>query len=197
MTFDTCEVCGGTVIDIDEDTFGCLDCKTSYMKPHKHYIKNLSDQLVSLARQVRSITDDQIFKIYLAGPLFSEGERDFLTKLKCTIEEKIPQADIIFPMDFSRDENPIFIQIYNRCIQSILNLDEEKDIIVAVLDGTQVDDGTAFEIGFAKQKGIRIFGLKTDFRLSGESGVCNLMIEYSCESISLSIDSLIEEILKL
>jgi nucleoside 2-deoxyribosyltransferase len=57
---------------------------------------------------------------------------------------------------------------------------DECDMIFAVLDGTDVDSGTAAEIGygFAKQK--PILGYRGDFRLSAdnEGGIVNLQVEY-------------------
>jgi nucleoside 2-deoxyribosyltransferase len=37
---------------------------------------------------------------------------------------------------------------------------------VAVCDGSQVDDGTAWEIGYAYGRNIQIFDLRTDARIA-------------------------------
>jgi nucleoside 2-deoxyribosyltransferase len=49
-----------------------------------------------------------------------------------------------------------------------------------VLDGTDVDSGTAAEIGYAFAKGKPILGYRGDFRLAAdnEGGVVNLQVEY-------------------
>ncbi len=63
---------------------------------------------------------------------------------------------------------------------------QKSDIIVAVVDGTDVDSGTAREIGYAYALGKPILGLRTDFRTQGIEGTVNLMIERSavmCRSI--------------
>jgi nucleoside 2-deoxyribosyltransferase len=63
---------------------------------------------------------------------------------------------------------------------------EKSDIIVAVVDGADVDSGTAWEIGYAYARGKPILGLRTDFRTLGIEGTVNLMIERSvvlCMSI--------------
>lgn len=39
--------------------------------------------------------------------------------------------------------------------------------MVAILDGSQVDDGTAWEIGYAYARGLPVWGLRTDFRNGG------------------------------
>ena len=55
------------------------------------------------------------------------------------------------------------------------------DVVVALLDGAQVDDGTAWEIGYAYAKGMPVIGLRTDFRLCADSdgGLVNAMIQCS------------------
>jgi len=52
--------------------------------------------------------------------------------------------------------------------------------VLAILDGAQVDDGTASEIGFAYAVGKQVMGLRTDFRQSGDypGAMVNLQIEY-------------------
>jgi nucleoside 2-deoxyribosyltransferase len=52
--------------------------------------------------------------------------------------------------------------------------------LLAVLDGTDVDSGTASEIGFAFALGLPIVGLRTDVRTAGdnEAAVVNLQVEY-------------------
>jgi nucleoside 2-deoxyribosyltransferase len=49
-----------------------------------------------------------------------------------------------------------------------------------VLDGVDVDSGTASEIAFAYALGKRVFGLRTDFRLTGdnEAALVNLQVRY-------------------
>ncbi len=51
---------------------------------------------------------------------------------------------------------------------------------MAVLDGADVDSGTAAEIGYAFARGKRIVGYRGDFRLSAdnEGSIVNLQVEY-------------------
>src|SRR3990172_1385249 len=100
--------------------------------------------------------------VYLAAPLFSEAELDFNRRLK----DEEHRQEIIFNKNMAGLEN--------------------SDIIVAVIDGTDVDSGTAWEIGYAYAKGKPVLGLRTDFRTLGIEGTVNLMIESSvilCKSI--------------
>jgi nucleoside 2-deoxyribosyltransferase len=57
---------------------------------------------------------------------------------------------------------------------------DECNAIFAVLDGTDVDSGTAAEIGYGFARGKKILGYRGDFRLSAdnEGGIVNLQVEY-------------------
>ncbi len=52
--------------------------------------------------------------------------------------------------------------------------------VLAVLDGVDVDSGTAAEIGYAAALGLPITGLRTDERLAAdnEGAIVNLQVEY-------------------
>ncbi len=121
--------------------------------------------------------------VYLAAPLFSEAECDFNRKLRDEI--KSAGFNVFLPQEDSnnvRDEKNRQEIIFNKNLTAI----ESSDIIVAVIDGTDVDSGTAWEIGYAFAKGKPIIGLRTDFRTLGIEGTVNLMIERSavlCTSI--------------
>lgn len=57
---------------------------------------------------------------------------------------------------------------------------DECDAVFAVLDGVDVDSGTAAEIRYAFAKGKRILGYCGDFRLSSdnEGATVNVQVEY-------------------
>src|SRR3954464_9659155 len=70
-------------------------------------------------------------------------------------------------------------------------------LLVAHLDGQEVDAGTAAEVGYASALGLRCFGLRTDLRESGERGVSvNLQVEHfivaSGGALSTSLDALLD-----
>jgi nucleoside 2-deoxyribosyltransferase len=54
------------------------------------------------------------------------------------------------------------------------------DAVLAVLDGPDVDSGTAAEIGYAAALGKPVIGLRTDTRRSGDNDatIVNLQIEW-------------------
>jgi nucleoside 2-deoxyribosyltransferase len=56
----------------------------------------------------------------------------------------------------------------------------QADGVLAVLDGTDVDSGTAAEIGYAVALGKPVVGYRGDFRLSAdnEGALVNLQVEY-------------------
>src|SRR5262249_34551218 len=57
---------------------------------------------------------------------------------------------------------------------------DAADGVVAILDGPDVDSGTAAEIGYAFARGKFIVGYRGDFRLSAdnEGGTVNLQVEF-------------------
>jgi nucleoside 2-deoxyribosyltransferase len=67
-----------------------------------------------------------------------------------------------------------------RVAQSNLALLESCDTLVAVCDGVDVDSGTAWEMGYAYGRGMRVFALRTDVRRTGENEACgvNLQVWY-------------------
>ena len=58
------------------------------------------------------------------------------------------------------------------------------NMVVAVLDGVDVDSGTASEIGFAYALGRPVFGLRTDSRQTGDNAgaIVNLQVQYFIEA---------------
>ena len=129
-------------------------------------------------------------EIYVAGPLFTQAERQFNESLARSLRGLGQTVNL--PQEMS-DE------IYGQedWQQVIFDLNVEKlkdsDIVLAILDGPIVDDGTAFEIGMAYQLGKPIVGLRTDFREAGPEGKVNLMIEKSvdmCFSVKEALDNI-------
>jgi nucleoside 2-deoxyribosyltransferase len=56
-------------------------------------------------------------------------------------------------------------EIFSRCKSHL----DDADIMIALLDGSLVDDGTAWEIGYfyvKKSPEQKIIGIRTDFRLA-------------------------------
>ncbi len=133
-------------------------------------------------------------KIYIASPLgFSESGRLFLYEKispifyelgltiidpwKLTPENLIERVNNIKDNEVRRSE---WIKLNRIIAENNRDGIEKSDGMLAVLDGTDVDSGTASEIGYAAALNKKICGYRSDFRKSGdnEGSVVNLQVEY-------------------
>lgn len=125
-------------------------------------------------------------RIYLSGPLFSEAEIAWGRRVKASIEEALHEVDVIWPHELA-EGSPA--KIFRANLRAL----DDCEMMVAILDGPQVDDGTAWEIGYFHAKGRKVLGIRTDFRRAGESenSRVNLMVEISCFALAESIEQLV------
>ena len=128
-------------------------------------------------------------RLYVAAPLFSEAERAFNVVLARALEADghdvyLPQRDTLAPTeDIGRTA-----LIFHANLAALRN----AEALVAVCDGSQVDDGTAWEIGYAYGRSQKIFGLRTDVRIVQRADeAINLMILESLSELSPTIEQLI------
>jgi nucleoside 2-deoxyribosyltransferase len=150
-------------------------------------------------------------RIYLASPLgFAESTRAFMDELQRRLNELV---EVVNPWDDHRFDEEIRNALavtdrserlgrLARVNHELARANEERirgcDAVVAVLDGVDVDSGTASEIGFAYALGKCVHGLRTDFRLTGdnEAAVVNLQVRYFIDAgggqLVTSVDGLIE-----
>jgi nucleoside 2-deoxyribosyltransferase len=132
-------------------------------------------------------------KAYLASPLgFAASTQAFMEHLIATLRSQIevvnPWDDQRFAPDFARIPSIDSVAERKKLLQHINHELGKKnaesiqacDAVIAVLDGVDVDSGTAGEIGYAYGLGKRVWGLRTDFRLAGdnEGALVNLQVEY-------------------
>lgn len=133
-------------------------------------------------------------KIYLAGPLFNEPERNFNRRIVETLRNNgydvwIPQEN--FPAAVGSEEEK------KRVFDVDLRELRGCEVVVAVLDGECVDCGTAFEVGYAYALGIPVVGIKTDIRVFSRNEEINLMLEGAVKLIKASnLQKLMENLLK-
>ena len=133
-------------------------------------------------------------KIYTAGPLgFSEAGRAFhrdyvLPEVKRLGHEALDpwtltdtsRIDAVLGMPYGEARRDAWrvlnIEIGGNNCAAI----DACDLVFAVLDGVDVDSGTAAEIGYAFAKAKPIIGYRGDFRLSAdnEGSIVNLQVEY-------------------
>ena len=112
-------------------------------------------------------------KIYVAGPLFTEGQRWLLERVDAVCREQgfetyLPHRDAGL---FDRDSDSSFF------FQQDLRQLAEADAVVAVLNGDDVDSGTAWEMGyFYAQKGGPIIGYVSDTRKPHPKAQLNPMV---------------------
>jgi nucleoside 2-deoxyribosyltransferase len=101
-------------------------------------------------------------KIYLAGPLFTLAEQRFNADLARFLESEG------FEVWLPQEHEP-----RGHTARAIFDMDVEAldsaDMVVACLDGTDPDSGTAWECGYAYAKGKPIVCYRTDFRATGDS----------------------------
>ncbi|MBP2030922.1 nucleoside 2-deoxyribosyltransferase [Methanohalophilus levihalophilus] len=129
--------------------------------------------------------------IYLAGPLFSEAEREFNRKLAGMLRNA--GYEVFLPQEDSADNSKSREKLDNATLfkKNVEGIDK-SDLVVAILDGgSDVDSGTAWEIGYAWARGIPIVGLRTDFRTLGIEGIVNLMIEECAVGICINVEELV------
>jgi len=139
------------------------------------------------------------FKVYLAGPLFSLGERTFNERFVSALRKKMPNLNIIVPQVYAAEiygQKGFINSMFEHCVKSI----GEADALLCILDGSDVDSGTCVEMGYAYACGKPIIGVRTDSRASEDRGV-NLMVSKVCRefirfsSSRVTEDELIKEVI--
>lgn len=119
--------------------------------------------------------------IYVAGPLYTPGERSYLEQVcriceSCGFRTYLPHRDAgVAPADGSVTE-PFFEQD-KRAL-------DECQIVVAVLNGADVDSGTAWEMGYAYARGAALVGIYEDTRKWDVNAAFNLMLTCSSTMIA-------------
>src|SRR5579871_2865460 len=108
-------------------------------------------------------------RLYFAAPLFSDAERIYNAKIVSLIEQLCP---VFLPQRDGHLVKELMTQgmtidsAFKEIRRADMNAIRECSLIVAVLDGASVDDGVAFEIGYAFALHKTCLGLQTDFRRS-------------------------------
>ncbi len=132
-------------------------------------------------------------KTYLAAPLFNERERAFNAELAALLDPFcdtfLPQRDGLLLARLLEDGVPQEVaetRIFERDRIAL----GQCDMLIAVLDGAHIDEGVAFEIGFAHARGNLCLGLQTDVRRALMSGN-NPMIGRALSSIFSGVDDLV------
>jgi nucleoside 2-deoxyribosyltransferase len=119
--------------------------------------------------------------IYLAGPVFTLAERRFNEDLAGELERLCHSFQVFLPQrcdEEFRGAPDLSRRIFARLMGAL----DDCDVVVAILDGPDADSGTSFEMGYARGRGKRVIGVRTDFRGSGDHAV-NLMLSNACSDL--------------
>ena len=108
--------------------------------------------------------------VYLAGPLFTPYERGFIDSLAAQLRER--GISVFVPHEAIMEFEPTPTEVYAVDAAGLLG----ARVVLAILDGAGVDDGTACEIGMFQQAAehdpskLGVVGLVTDLRLRRGAG---------------------------
>src|SRR5688572_11142979 len=150
-------------------------------------------------------------RAYLASPLgFAASTQAFMVELAAVLGDVV---DIENPWDLGGPElGAAFARAnalagYTERVAALHAIDmgigaqneaaiRRSDIVVAILDGVDVDSGTASEIGFAYGLGKRSYGLRTDTRLAGDNlgATVNLQVQYWIEASGGAVYEKVEDL---
>ncbi len=123
---------------------------------------------------------------YIAGPLFTPGDRWYLERLDALCRQQglatyLPHRDAGLA---DRAQGTRFF--FERDLEAL----QEIHLMIAVLHGTDVDSGTAWEMGYAFARGIPIIGLVEDTRVPDPDTMLNPMIRHSLTALCRSPEEL-------
>jgi nucleoside 2-deoxyribosyltransferase len=118
--------------------------------------------------------------VYLAGPLgFSAPGREYHQKV---LKPAILAAGYTALDPWENTTDPVRPQVDQNDQLGAMNADMIRNAaaVFAVLDGPDVDSGTAAEIGYAAALGVPVVGLRTDTRQTGDNAAAtvNLQVEW-------------------
>ena len=105
-------------------------------------------------------------RVYFAGPMFNQSEKDFNTEIAAVLEEFgyevfLPQRDGIEAAQLEgKSEEELIRMIFDLDSSEV----KKADILFMNLDGRVPDEGACVELGIAFGSGKRCYGFKTDTR---------------------------------
>jgi nucleoside 2-deoxyribosyltransferase len=142
-------------------------------------------------------------RCYIASPLgFSEAGRHYYSDVYLPALRRVVEP--VDPWALTTDEEveaarsngkarEFAFEIARRNTEAI----KSSSMLAAFLDGQEPDAGTVAEVGYGAGLGLRCFGLRSDFRQSGEAGMkVNLQVEgfivQSGGAVLSSLDELVD-----
>ena len=100
-------------------------------------------------------------KVYIAGPLFDDHERDYLEKIAGLLEA-IGYQTFLPHRDAGLVEGEFTEIKKSEIFDTDMNALNDADIVVALLTGRDVDSGTAAEVGIAYTQGKKLIGINAN-----------------------------------
>ncbi|SRR6056297_600155 len=162
-----------------------------------------------------------MIKIYFAGPLFTTYQRSFIEEKAAKLREEgfevfVPHEEFSIESEdsvgakYEKSSEERAIEVFEKDYEGV----SWANVLLVMVDGVQVDDGTASEIGIFTeqllsdnmQEKIGIYGLSSDMRVfpnteGGEGKALNFFtvgaIYKAGGKIYNNIDNIISELKKL
>ena len=124
-------------------------------------------------------------KVYIAGPLFYDGEKRFNEHIdgiirECGHETYLPQRDggVIAEMPETVNGVSKYEYVFKADLQHL----QDCDLFLFLMDGRVPDEGASFAMGYAYAHGKRCAAYKTDAR-TAMNGEDNLMLKQAVEAV--------------
>jgi nucleoside 2-deoxyribosyltransferase len=129
--------------------------------------------------------------IYIAGPLFTPGERSFLEQIDALCHELgfdtyLPHRDAGLFIRGSESSRYFFENDSKRLVGA--------DVVIAVLNGLEIDSGTAWEMGYTCALHKPVIGYLDDSRIFAPAEQLNPMILNSLHVLVRKIEDLKSEL---
>lgn len=110
-------------------------------------------------------------KAYLANGLFSLGDRLVNEQLATAIREAVPGIALYVPQENDAINDKSGYADSLAIAQADLEMLQKSDVLIAVLDGVEIDSGVAAEIGAFAMLNRPIVGVLTDVRQQGRDNM--------------------------
>lgn len=113
-------------------------------------------------------------KAYLANGLFSLGDRLVNERLASAIRQAIPEIELYVPQENDAINDKTSYADSLAIAEADLAMLQKSDVLVAVLDGVEIDSGVAAEIGAFAMLNRPIVGVFTDVRQQGRENMMKI-----------------------
>jgi nucleoside 2-deoxyribosyltransferase len=163
-----------------------------------YYMKKLLSVLIPVCSFISTFPlHSEEFDIYLAGPLFTLGERHFNSALA----ERLRQLGYSVFVPQEQEHRELTSEyIFSVDVGGV----DKARVVVAIFDGPDPDSGTSWECGYAYGKGKPIIAVRTDFRGIGDGVLApyNIMLWQSAfqrvqlASLQYNLNAVVDEIHK-